>query len=239
MSRSIPLYLRLANVLLAEISKGQLRSGDRLSTEDELIKAHAVSRITVRQALEVLRHRGLIERIPGRGSFVSRPPEATAWTIESVEDVLQIVGAETDLKVLEWKAIRTTPAIERRLGVSGERVYVLRGLRSRRGGSPLCYTETYTPLKIGRQVRESDLHTSTVLEVIEGKLGLQVQDGTEEISSGVADRVLARRLGVPAGSPVLILELTFFDLDRRPLEYSKAWYRADQFARRNKLARVR
>jgi GntR family transcriptional regulator len=239
MSRSVPLYSRLANALLTEISKGQLRRGDRLPTEDELIEVHGVSRITVRQALEVLRQRGLIERIPGRGSFVSRPPEATAWTIESVEDVLQIVGAETDLKVLEWKSVRTTPAVERRLGVSGERVYVLRGLRSRRGGLPLCYTETYTPLKIGRQIRGENLVTSTVLEVIEGKLGLQVQDGTEEISSGVADRVLARRLGVPAGSPVLILELTFFDLDKRPLEYAKAWYRADQFTRRNKLARIR
>ncbi len=239
MSQPTPLYVRLTNDLLSDISKGRLRSGDRLPTEDELIKTRKVSRVTVRHALDVLRQRGLIERIAGRGSFVSRPPEAIAWTIDSVDDVLQIVGAETDLQILEWKAIRSTPGVERRLGVSGEQVYVQRGLRSRRGGLPLCYTETYTLLKIGRRIRKEDLALSTVLEVIEGKLGLPVQGGTEELTAGVADRALARRLGVPSGSPVLILELTFFDLDGQPLEYAKAWYRADQFTRRNKLVRLR
>jgi hypothetical protein len=36
---------------------------------------------------------------------------------------------------------------------------------------------------------------------------------------------------------VLILEITYFGVDGRPLEYTQLWYRADRFPRRNQLAR--
>jgi GntR family transcriptional repressor for pyruvate dehydrogenase complex len=48
---------------------GTLRPGDRLPSERELSARFAVSRATIRQALEVLDHSGLIERRMGEGTF--------------------------------------------------------------------------------------------------------------------------------------------------------------------------
>lgn len=233
--KSRPLYQRLADSLLREISQGRLRAGDRLSTENELMSAHRVSRVTVRQALEVLRQRGLIERFAGRGSFVSRPPGASVWMLETVEDVAR-AGSQTEVRVLSWRVVYAPPVVERRLGVVGKRVYRLRGVRST-GRVPLYYEEIYVPWDVGRRLSRDDLGRTTVLELVEGKLGIPLMRGVEEISAGMADPLIARRLEVSTNAPTLILDLTYFGPGDRQVVYVKAWYRADRFTRRNELRR--
>jgi GntR family transcriptional regulator len=235
--RPAPLYVKLARSLLADIARGRLRTGDRLPTEDELIQAFRVSRITVRQALDILRSRGLVERIAGRGSFVTTPPGVYVMTIASTEDVVQ-AGADSEVRVLEWAAVRPGPAVERRLRLSRQRAYVLRSVRSR-DGAPLCYSETYTPPEIGRRLDPDDLRRQTVLETIEGKLGVQIGTAVEEISAGVADPALAAHLEIPRGAPLVIVEMTVADVSERPVEYFRTSYRADRFKRRNQLERLR
>lgn len=235
--REVPLYRNLARVLLGDIAKGRLRPGDRLPTEDELGRAFQVSRITVRQAFDILRGRGLVERIAGRGSFVTSPPGVYVMTVNSIEDVLQ-AGADSDLTVLAWTAVRPGPTVERRLRLAGQRAYVLRSVR-RRDGAPLCYSETYTPLDIGRRLDPDDVRRRTVLETIETKLGLQVGTAVEEISAGVADRTLGARLQIARGSPLVIVEMTFVDVSDRPIEYFRTAYRADRFKRQSQLERIR
>ena len=66
----IVLYRQLANSLRERILGGTLPSGASLPTEFELSAAYGVSRGTVRQALSLLSDEGLIERVPGRGTFV-------------------------------------------------------------------------------------------------------------------------------------------------------------------------
>lgn len=231
------LYRTLAHRLLADIARGRRRPGDRLPTEDELMEAFGVSRITVRQAFDLLRQRGLVERVAGRGSFVASPPGAYVMTIGSVEDVLQ-AGSHSEVTVLEWKPVRPDLPVERRLRLSGSRAYVLRSVR-RRDGAPLCYSETYTTLDIGRRIDAGELHRHTVLETIETKLGIPVGTAVEEISAGVTDRALAAHLEVPRGSPIVIVEMTFEDVSGHPIEYFRTSYRADRFTRRNQLQRVR
>jgi GntR family transcriptional regulator len=231
--RPPPLYVKIARTLLGDIARGRLRTGDRLPTEDELIATFGVSRITVRHAFDVLRRRGLVERIAGRGSFVTSPPGAYVMTVASIEDVVQ-AGADSDVRVLEWKAVRPAPAVERRL--HARRAYVLRSVRTR-AGAPLCYSETYTTLDIGRRIERAELRRRTVLETIESKLGIRIGRAAEEISGAAADRALANHLGVPRGAPIVIVEMTFVDVDERPVEYFKTCYRADQFRRRHRLQR--
>lgn len=234
--KSRPLYQRVADALLREIAQGRRRPGGRLPTEDELIQAHQVSRITVRQALEQLRQRGLIERFPGRGSFVSRAPGTAVWSLETVEDVAR-AGAQTDMTVLSWALRRPTPLARRRLATGQQPVYQLRGVRST-DGIPLYYEEIWLPAAVGRKLHRDDLERATVLELVQHKLGWPLIRGVEEISAEVMDRALARRLRASERAPTLILDLTYFGADDRPLVYVRAWYRADRFTRRNELRRA-
>lgn len=62
------------------MQRGVLRPGDRLPSERELSARFAVSRATIRQALEVLDHNGLIDRRIGEGTFARADSSAASVT---------------------------------------------------------------------------------------------------------------------------------------------------------------
>lgn len=68
----IPRYEQIFNHLLQRIKEGELKEGDRVPSEKELADQFNVSRITSKKALELLSQNKLIERIQGKGSFVSK-----------------------------------------------------------------------------------------------------------------------------------------------------------------------
>jgi GntR family transcriptional regulator len=66
-------YMRVATDIAARIASGELKPGARLRAERDLAEYYEVSYGTVRRAMGVLRERGLIITIHGRGTFVSVP----------------------------------------------------------------------------------------------------------------------------------------------------------------------
>lgn len=70
-------YLRVYNDIKNGILTGEYGEGDRLPTESQLQTAYGVSRITVKKAMEMLSDEELVERFPGKGTFVLRHKEQT------------------------------------------------------------------------------------------------------------------------------------------------------------------
>src|SRR3982751_1968733 len=67
----VPAWAQIEDALAARISGGELRVGDRLPAERDLADQLRVSRGTIRQALDALAARGLVERGVGGGTFVA------------------------------------------------------------------------------------------------------------------------------------------------------------------------
>ena len=63
-------YRKIYSDLLQGIKTGSFPPGSRVPSEKELAEQYGVSRITTKKALEMLAEQKLIERMPGRGSFV-------------------------------------------------------------------------------------------------------------------------------------------------------------------------
>ena len=66
-------YLEIAESLELQIISGQLKPGDRLPPERQLMEQFDAGRSSVREALFHLQRQGLIESTPGAVSRVSRP----------------------------------------------------------------------------------------------------------------------------------------------------------------------
>jgi len=64
------LYEQIVVQIENRIMTGQLKLGEQLPAERELAEQFAVSRTAVREAVKILREKGLIEIRPGRGTFV-------------------------------------------------------------------------------------------------------------------------------------------------------------------------
>ena len=66
-----PRYQQLKELIIQRISTGELRPNDRVPSENELVQAQSVSRMTANRAMRELTDEGYVKRIAGRGTFVS------------------------------------------------------------------------------------------------------------------------------------------------------------------------
>ena len=85
----VPYYQQLVDVLAERITAGLVQTGERLPSENELCNEFGLSRATVRQALQLLESRGLVQRIAKRGVFVSESPPVRGWVIQGNEGFLE------------------------------------------------------------------------------------------------------------------------------------------------------
>lgn len=98
----IPLYQQLAQRLKEEIHAGRYKEGDKLPTELELCQLYAVSRNTVRGALEQLEKETLLLRQQGKGTFVSKKKmNHHIIPARSFTDMCLEIGCQPDAKVIK------------------------------------------------------------------------------------------------------------------------------------------
>lgn len=65
------LYEQIVQQIEESILKGELTEGSQLPAERDLAKQFGVSRTAVREAIKALQEKGLVDAIPGRGTFIS------------------------------------------------------------------------------------------------------------------------------------------------------------------------
>src|SRR5437016_5058307 len=75
----VSLYIQVASVMRRRIETGQWVPGQKISTLVELEREFEVARVTVRQAIDVLREEGLLHSQQGRGTFVAQKPANRHW----------------------------------------------------------------------------------------------------------------------------------------------------------------
>ncbi len=84
------LYEQIVDQIEARIVAGDLKVGDQLPPERELAEQFAVSRTAVREAVKILREKGLIEIRPGKGTFVTN---GTPVVMRQSLDLLMKIGS--------------------------------------------------------------------------------------------------------------------------------------------------
>src|SRR5580700_123702 len=114
----VPLYAQLESLLAAEIAAGTLPSGNRLPNEEELVKRYSVSRTTVRQTIQNLIRRGLVEIRRGKGTFVLQPKITQELTQLSgfVED-MQSLGRHASARLLDKQIVPASKSVARHLAI--------------------------------------------------------------------------------------------------------------------------
>lgn len=70
-----PLYIQVANILRANIQRGEWRDGDMIPPETTLCAQFDIARGTLRQALQILEREGYLYREQGRGTFIRVPEQ--------------------------------------------------------------------------------------------------------------------------------------------------------------------
>lgn len=86
MKRKIPKSITVYNQLFQMILEGTYQQGDKLPGENQLAEMVGVSRMTLRQAINILCEDGIIERKQGIGNFVKKAVSQEEVGLEKIEN---------------------------------------------------------------------------------------------------------------------------------------------------------
>lgn len=116
-------YRIVERAIKEAIANGSLAAGDQLKTEEELCSEYGFSRTTIGKALDNLRAAGYIERIPGKGTFVtSARIEKHAGSCTSFSEDMAEIGLRAGAKLISYEVLRASdvPDIARKFNASDD-----------------------------------------------------------------------------------------------------------------------
>lgn len=214
--------------LLDDIRSRKLVVGDKLPNEYELAEQFAVSRATVREAIQGLLEIGHLARQRGNGTFVAPAPSRHALDSNvSYTAMIREAGHEPSETVLHTLFRAPTQSEAEHLGLAAEdRVVEVERIRFG-DGRPLIYSRDRIPEKVLGDI-DPDLLGNSLYVVLEWA-GHKVTRATAHLKPVVANAKLARLLQIQTRTPLLHILQTDHDADGNPVMLSDEWHVADAF----------
>ncbi|KAF1303387.1 MULTISPECIES: GntR family transcriptional regulator [Enterococcus] len=225
-------YIHISGDLRNKILAGEYQSNDKLPSEKELGLFYEASKMTVKQALDILVSEGLIIKRRGSGTFVK---DLSKNEIDRIAIVNQFRGKTAEnpdkkvtSKVLDFSVIKASPLIQSKLNISeGDFVYHIYRVRYL-DGSPAVIEETHMPIDVIPGLKKETLEAS-IYEYIEEELHLKIQSGHRTITVRKATDFEAEQLFLEKGDPVGVAEQIGYLATGAAFEYSISVHRYDRF----------
>jgi GntR family transcriptional regulator len=229
-SSPVPYHYQLRQLLERAVTTGALAVGEQIPTEAWLCERYDVSRTVVRQALSDLEREGLVSRMKGKGTFVSRPKlsEHLIQSLTSLHEDLSARGQRLETRVLRFEVQPVSPHVAEMLRLpESERIILLERLRFLHG-EPLVVTTAQMPYSLCAPILELDMTRRSLFETYERELGFTLHRGTRAVEARGASSEVAQHLAIPTGAPILVFSGVTFVSDGRPIEYFMGMHRGDR-----------
>jgi len=220
-----PLYRRLQQALRRAIENSVLKPQDALPPERDLASDFAVSRITVRKALDSLVADGLLIRKQGAGTFVIGRVEKQFAKLTSFSEDMAARGQTPRSEWLLRASGTVTPEESLTLGLSpGAPVYRFHRIRF---ADDLPMAIEYSTIPGFGLSSQSSVKDS--LYVALQAAGHRPKRALQRLRAVLFDEERAQLLGVELGAPGLYIERRSFLEDGRVIEATQSWYRGDTY----------
>lgn len=219
-----PRYRHVAEELRHAINEHAYGPGGRLPSEQALAEQFAVSRGTIRQALMLLRHDGLVtSRRGSRRIVLDDAPVQDFAQMQSFARWARSIGETPSGQVARqgWEPASEQEQRQLRIGPNAR---VLRVLRLRLlSGAPAMLERTAYPEPVGLLLEHLPEDTVSVTEILEQR-GIFVADAEHTIDLARAEPEDAELLGCDPGDPLLRERRRSTDPAGVPLEWSEDRY---------------
>ncbi|WP_180073820.1 MULTISPECIES: GntR family transcriptional regulator [unclassified Acinetobacter] len=228
----LPLYEQVKGQLQQKIHSGEYPALSQLPSENELSELFSVSRITIRQALHKLSQDGLIFKVHGKGTFVSKPKAYQNITqLQGFAEAMSSSGHHILNEVLSIEFIEAPLKVASKLKLAvRSQVAEIKRVRLL-NNEPVSYELTYLPVEIGLQLqnKQVDLRVSDIFTAIEQDLSIPLGYADLNIDAIQADDELAQLLSVDIHTPILRVERLTHDANEYPIDYEYLYFSGESF----------
>jgi GntR family transcriptional regulator len=224
----MPLHAQAEMLLRQLIQEEDYQNGKVLPNEVELAKKLAISRTTLRQSINKLVFEGLLVRKKRSGTRVAQnavSSKSNNWLSFSQEMKLRGIPIRNFELHVTW--VTPDEQLTNFFDIKPDRK-VLKMERVRgRPDEPFVYFVSYFHPRVGLTGDED--FKRPLYEMLEQEHHVIATLSKEEISAVAADSLIAEKLRVTSGSPLLFRKRFVFDQGERPIEYNLGYYKANSF----------
>jgi GntR family transcriptional regulator len=230
----VPLYVQLASVMRQRIENGHWGEGEKISTIEELESEFGVARVTVRQAIEMLREEGLLDAQQGRGTFVSGKPKNRHW-LNLANDFESIINSLKNnvLKRVYVEDNAEPPELRKGEGSLAPSYAFLRSVQYNED-EPFSVVNLHLARNIFNKDRKRFTHGAALTKIMEMD-DLSIAHAYQTLTIGVADPETAEHLKIGLGEPTADCRLVLVDSDDIAVYVANIHYHRSCFALRADL----
>ena len=226
----IPLYFQLKSYIEDQIDKGVWEAGTQIPSELELSEQFQISRTTIRQAIGELVNERKLERIQGRGTFVSEISiDKQIERVSGFSQDMRTRGLTPTSDILNFSRVAAPANVAKALKLpEGGPAILLKRLR--KGNNRRIALEiVYLPFEKYQDILEVSVADDSLYEILAKQFAVWPKYSTQVIESIRCPAEEAGLLGVEEGAPVFLFHTTAFDQYDQPLEYTEGYYRGDRY----------
>lgn len=224
-----PLYLQVEAAIRNAIITKKYSPGQKLPTEVELSELYEVSKITIRKAMEKLSNDGLVQRVQGKGTFVSyRKDKVTLDQTKGFNDSLASRGHTAKHKILNASYLKANEEIAQKLDLAtgAPVIYIERLIWEDDipvGIDCLYVSEKKFPDFITKLTPDKSLY-----QILENDYHIIVDKSMLEINGTIVDNERATLLECSVGDPLFFIEKISYTENGTPIHYSATTVRCDR-----------
>ena len=214
---SLPLYQQLAETIKSDILNGKYASGSKIPSENELASIYDVSRVTVRGALDELSTEGYINKVHGKGTFVSgrRITRNIAKGV-SFSEMIRLNGMTPSSRIVKCSYEPANEADIKELGLSPDsEIIVLE--RVRLADDIPVSLDTVRMIPKFEFIMSYDLTKVSLMNILKEN-GIYAVTPDRIVKLVYATKENARYLGVEPGHPLLSIYHITYDQDGLPID---------------------
>ncbi|QVI36626.1 GntR family transcriptional regulator [Lacticaseibacillus casei] len=233
-------FEEVADELSRRVRDGIYTTSQRLPSEYDLAKEFAVSRLTVRKAIDLLIRKQLLVKSPGKGTYVvsySDKVESGRMGLQGFTEAAKAYGKKSRTEVISFGPLEPIPEeIGRVLGCD-QQVHKTVDLLVRRrfwDEEPMTVEHIAICHEYIEGLQPQDFEGS-LFALLEKRVAIAYSH--QEVEAVLMDPDLAALLDGKKGDPILLVHSVTYTADAKPILYDISYYRADKYSFKSTLTR--
>lgn len=233
-------YIEIKNSIRDDILNNRYQVGEKIPSERELSLIYGVTRVTLQKSMLLLEQEGFIERIHGKGMFVTRTIANDLYMLNNGtgDSVLGFSRefhhqVEVSSRLIRHQLLTASPAIARELEMQADqRVHFIRRVRLI-DDAPVLVEDSWISASVIATIPDEVLNGGSLYEYIETYTGKKIKFYNSVIEGDLFSEEMADLLGISPGMPMLKVSGVTKLEDGTAFNYSIGYNRADKFKIKN------
>ncbi|MBA8867091.1 DNA-binding GntR family transcriptional regulator [Pantoea agglomerans] len=227
----VPLYLQVSEWIRENIYQGDLTTGDRVPSENQIMDMLGVSRGTVKKAVTMLVNEGMLVQVQGKGTFVKS--ENISYSLGegllSFAESLESQHLHFETEVIESRKDVASKLVASKLGIEvGAPILYLKRVRSVEG-EKVMLIENRINISHCPGIEDIDFNSNNLFPTVERLSGKKIASSESRYAAKIIGAERGHYLEVHEDAPVLHLEQIVYFENNIPLEFGNVWLKSDKY----------